>query len=267
MSNMTGPWLLMLGTMLLTATVPAAKAEESGGMSADAVANANNPLADMNALNFQNYYVPKLYGVTDASANAMNLRGVMVAGRQIIRATLPVATVPTGAGEYASGLGDLNVFDAIVVYSNGMQVGIGPLLVIPTDTDDALGASETWQAGLAGVFVKPLPGGSMVGGLATWQTDVAGSIEKRVDTNLATAQLFLTMSVGGGWYFRSTPLAVLDFENDNYMVPFGLGAGKVFMLGKAVVNVFAEPQFTVYHDGTGQPSFQLFSGLNLQFPK
>jgi hypothetical protein len=28
-----------------------------------------------------------------------------------------------------------------------------------------------------------------------------------------------------------------------------------------------EPQFTVYHNGTGLPSFQLFSGLNFQFRK
>jgi len=28
----------------------------------------------------------------------------------------------------------------------------------------------------------------------------------------------------------------------------------------------AEPQWTVAHDGDGQPKFQVFAGLNLQFP-
>jgi hypothetical protein len=32
------------------------------------------------------------------------------------------------------------------------------------------------------------------------------------------------------------------------------------------VNVFAEPQWTVAHDGAGQPKFQVFAGVNLQFP-
>jgi hypothetical protein len=33
------------------------------------------------------------------------------------------------------------------------------------------------------------------------------------------------------------------------------------------VNVFVDPQFTVYHDGTGLPSFQLFSGLLSSFER
>jgi hypothetical protein len=222
----------------------------------------------MNALNFQDYYVSSLYGVPDRTSNTMNLRGVVVAGRQVIRATLPVSTVPTGAGSSVAGLGDLNIFDAIVLTPQDapLMAGIGPLLVVPTNTDDALGAGSTWQAGAAAVAVKPLPGGSLVGSLLTWQTDFAGG-DERVDTSLMTAQLFLTMSVGGGWYFRSSPLALFDFENERYLVPFGLGIGKVFPLGKAVVNAFVEPQMSVYHDGDGLPSFQTFFGLNLQFPK
>jgi hypothetical protein len=47
----------------------------------------------------------------------------------------------------------------------------------------------------------------------------------------------------------------------------GVGFGKVFKTGKAIVYAFIEPQFTVYHNGAGLPSFQLFSGLNFQFRK
>jgi len=82
-----------------------------------------------------------------------------------------------------------------------------------------------------------------------------------------TGQVFLTMSIGGGWYLRSTPLSVFDFENDVYVVPFGLGAGKILRLGGTIANLFVEPQFTVYHKGQGVPSLQVFAGLNLQFAK
>jgi len=41
----------------------------------------------------------------------------------------------------------------------------------------------------------------------------------------------------------------------------------VFKAGNAIANAFIEPQFTVYHKGSGQPSFQLFMGLNLQWAK
>lgn len=258
------PLLMVAGG---TALAQQAAANE-GGLSAEAMANANNPLADMNAINLNDFFAPSLYGVPNQSSNAMNLRGVMVVGRQIIRATVPFSTVPTGLTRSASGLGDINIFDAIVVTGDDAKttLGIGPLLALPTATDDALGAESTWQAGAALVAVRPLAGGSLVGGLVTWQTDFAGG-DERVDTNLMTAQVFLTMSIGKGWYFRSSPLSLFDFENEVYLVPFGLGVGKVFPLGGAVANAFVEPQVSVYHQGTGLPSFQVFLGLNLQFPK
>jgi hypothetical protein len=34
-----------------------------------------------------------------------------------------------------------------------------------------------------------------------------------------------------------------------------------------VLNIFLEPQFTVMQEGTGQASFQVFGGINVQFPK
>jgi hypothetical protein len=264
-------YALPLGLLLaLAADARFLSAEETkpAGVDASTMAQANNPLADMNAINLQNYYLPSLYGVPDQTSNTLNLRGIMVTGRHIIRATLPVSTVPTGATTSTSGLGDLNVFDAIVVTDPdaSTMIGVGPLLVAPTHTDDALGAPSTWQAGAAAVVVKPLPKGSLVGGLVTWQTDFAGG-DDRIDTNLMTTQVFLTMSMGGGWYLRSSPLAVWDFQNDVYLVPLGLGAGKILPLGGAIVNAFIEPQVTVYHKGQGLPSLQIFAGINFQFPK
>jgi hypothetical protein len=134
--------------------------------------------------------------------------------------------------------------------------------VAPTASDDALGA-DAWQAGVAAVAVRSLGGGSLLGGLVTWQTDFSGDD----DTNLMAAQYFLTVALSNGWYVRSSPVLAFDFENEAYMVPLGLGMGKVFGLGGAVVNAFFEPQVTVYHDGPGLPSYQMFAGFNLQFPK
>ncbi len=264
---------VLLGTaaalLIAGGTAPAQEAaSDKGGISAETMAKANNPLADMNAINFQNFFAPSLYGVPNQTSNTMNLRGIMVTGRHIIRATLPLSTLPTGLTTNASGLGDLNIFDAIVVSGADARttIGVGPLLVMPTATDDALGAQSTWQAGAAAVAVRPLSGGSLIGGLVTWQTDFAGG-DERIDTNLMATQVFLTMSIGKGWYFRSSPLSIFDFQNDVYLVPFGLGVGKVFPLGGAVANAYVEPQVSVYHKGTGLPSYQLFVGLNLQFPK
>jgi len=249
------------------ATPEGKPASPGAGVSVEQLSKANNPLAEMNALNFQNYYQPSLYGVPDSVANTMNLRPVVVSGRQIIRATLPIATSPVGPGQYRSGLGDLSLFDAIKLTPEGAQtdVAVGPLLVAPTATNSALGQGK-WHAGAAAVAIHPMPGGTLLGALVTWQHSFAGD-KDRPTAHLMTAQPIATIGIGGGYYVRSTPVMVFDFENNRYLVPFGLGFGKVFKAGSAIANAFIEPQFAVYHKGSGLPSFQLYMGINLQWAK
>jgi len=70
-----------------------------------------------------------------------------------------------------------------------------------------------------------------------------------------------------GWYLRSTAALNFDIEQGHYVIPLGAGGGKVWVLHSGTtINAFAEPQFSVGHDGTGQPGFQVFAGFNLQFP-
>lgn len=258
--------LLALAVLLAPIAPPArAQGPPHGGVSAAELAKANNPLADANAINFQNYFMPSLQALPDASINAFLLRPVMVAGRQILRATVPFQTSPTGPSSYESGIGDVNVFDAILLTPQdaSTMLAVGPLIAAPTASSDALGAGK-WQAGAAAVLVKPMPAGSMFAGLVTWQTDFAGD-ETRAGTNLLTAQPVAILQVGGGYYVRSSGLFTFDFENRRYLVPFGVGVGKVFKVGSTVVNAFLEPQFSAYSKGDAQPRWQLFAGINLQW--
>jgi hypothetical protein len=43
-----------------------------------------------------------------------------------------------------------------------------------------------------------------------------------------------------------------------------VGIGKVMKVDRVVYNVFVEPQWTVLHNGTGQPVMQIFAGVNVQ---
>ena len=58
-----------------------------------------------------------------------------------------------------------------------------------------------------------------------------------------------------------------SISRTTYLVPLGLGAGKVLPLGGAIVNAFVEPQVTVYHQGDGVPAFQVFAGLESPVPE
>ena len=60
---------------------------------------------------------------------------------------------------------------------------------------------------------------------------------------------------------------ILLFQNGDFNIPLGLGSGKVINTDKIVYNLFLEPQYIVASEGDGQPEWQLFFGLNLQFKK
>jgi hypothetical protein len=258
-------WALIVGLVVAVAalSVPAVAQENSEAHASNAAAQANNPLANMVAFNIQNYYYAELYGIDDR-ANTAWLRYAQPFGKWLMRASLPINTMPTAAGaDPVSGLGDFNVFLAYLLSdpSSPKQFGVGPLLAAPTATDDALGA-DVWQAGAAGVYFNASSPVYQWGGLLTYQTDAAGDGD---DTSLAVLQPFFFVQLGKGTYLRMAPLWIFNLEDETYNVPLGFGVGKVVKAGRTVFNIFIEPQFTILHDGVGQPEMQIFAGLNMQF--
>ena len=251
--------LLVLLVSLLPVTL--AVADEA---SAKQAAQANNPLAKMKAFNVHNYFVSDLTGPTDRTANTLWLRYAQPVGRVLIRASLPVPTVPQADSDL-SGLGDFNIFGAYLLSDpdSPRQFGVGPLLVAPTATDAALGTGK-WQAGAAAILFDASSPVVQWGGLVTWQGSFAGD-DDRDSTSVAAVQPFAIWQLGKGLYLRSTPIWVYNLETNSYHMPFSLGIGKVVRVGDTVFNMFAEPQVTFLHRGNGQPSTQLFIGLNMQF--
>jgi hypothetical protein len=259
---MTRFWILVGALFAVTIVALPAVAQDSEE-EAKALANANNPLANMVAFNIQNYYYASLYG-TDETANTAWLRYAQPFGKWLMRASLPIATVPAGIGQDpVSGIGDFNVFFAYLLSdpSSPKQYGIGPLVAGPSATDDALG-SDVWQAGAAAVYFDASSRTIQWGGLVTYQTDFAGDGDP---TSLAVLQPFLMIQLGKGTYLRSAPLWIFNLEDSTYNVPVGFGIGKVVKSGRTVFNMFVEPQFTILHDGVGQPELQIFAALNMQF--
>ena len=253
---------VLAGVMTMTLSFSPALAQK--GPSEEDLKKANNPLADVIALNVQNYYVPNLYGVPDETANTFWIRFAAPVSRFLIRASLPLPTLPTGDNRRDSGIGDLNLFAAYNIHQTSSTVfGLGPLVAMPTASKDSLGSGK-WQLGAAAVYFNAKSAKVQYGGLLTYQTSIAGD-DDRDDTNLLVAQPFAFWQLGGGTYLRTAPILVFNTQNGNYNVPFGFGIGKVMRSGNTVYNIFIEPQFTILHDGIGQPAFQLYTALNMQF--
>lgn len=98
----------------------------------------------------------------------------------------------------------------------------------------------------------------------TYQHKIGGS-DRAEDVNLLAVQPFGFLQLGNGIYFRSVGIWAFDLETGNYSVPIGAGLGKVVKARDIVFNFYVEPQFTVLHDGPGQPEFQILFGFNTQF--
>jgi len=246
----------------------AARGQQSsaGGPSESDVAAANNPIAPLNAIFLQNYYAPTVYGAPGPS-NLLDLRALLIGGRQIVRATLPVSVAEDSNGNQQSGLGDFSVFDVLRVSPADSKnvLAAGPMITAPTATNRFLGQGK-WQAGAAAIGVHPMAAGSEVIGIFTWQHSFAGE-HTRPDAQVLTFQPIAILTIGGGYYVRSSGILSFDLSNNKELIPLGVGFGKVFKSGSAIVNAFIEPQFTVYRNGADQPSFQLFSGLYFLFKK
>lgn len=236
---------------------------------ADAAAQANNPLANMTAFNIQNYYIGNLTGV-DENANQAWLRYAQPfsigESLWLLRASLPVNTFPVPPNaNHKTGLGDFNAFASYLFETKNpaVSVGVGPQLTFPSATESFLG-SEKWSAGLAHILFDGRSKRFQYGYLLTWQHSFAGA-ETRPDVNVGAFQPFAFYQLGSGLYLRSAPIMVYNFENDNYSVPLGLGLGKVIRKGNTVFNFFVEPQYSVADRGPGQPEWQIYFALNMQF--
>lgn len=234
-------------------------------------AQANNPLANLTALNFQNYYIGELSD-TSKDANQFIIRHAkpiqIGSGSWLLRTSIPYNSFPTPPdGDNENGLGDINTFAAYLFDTGNPAVsfGLGPQFTFPTASDDELG-SEKWSAGFANVLFDASSKKFQYGYLLTAQHSFAGT-DKRDDVFTGAFQPFAFYQLGKGNYLRAAPIWVFNFENGNHSVPVGIGFGKVLRKNKTVYNFFVEPQFSAADEGPGQPEWQIYFALNLQFYK
>lgn len=235
----------------------------------DANAQANNPLANLTAFNIQNYYIGELTE-SDENANQAWLRYAkpfsLGDSTWLLRASLPLNSFPTPPdGDTETGLGDFNAFAAYLFDTGNPAVsfGFGPQITVPSATDDQLG-SEKWSAGFANVLFNATSKKFQYGYLLTWQHSVAGQ-GNRSDVNLLALQPFAFYQLEKGYYLRAAPIWAYNLESGNHNMPVGVGFGKVIKKGTTVYNAFVEPQYSISDDGAGQPEWQIYFALNMQF--
>ena len=261
---------LAVATLITAVTSQAAMAESAQ----DLAKAAQNPIANMISLPLQNNTGFKV-GPEEGTANTLNIQPVWPVKinddwNLITRTIIPLVSKPptVSGGDRETGLGDISLTGFFSPNDSGDWIwGAGPIALIPSATNDNLG-SDKWGLG-ASLIVLTMPGNWVVGSLFSNVWSVGGSGEQ--DINLFTWQYFINYNIpdSNGWYLTSAPIITANWEADSgnqWTVPIGGGAGKIFKVGKQALNAQAQAFYNVEKpDLAGD--WQLRLQLQFLFPK
>ena len=245
----------------------------SEGKSAEELAKAaQNPIASMISLPFQNNTNLNI-GPNDSTQNILNIQPVWPFEINddwnfITRTIIPVVSNPdvlTGEGR-VDGIGD-TLFTGFLSPKDSGDVtwGVGPALLLPTATEDTLG-QDTWGAGISAV-VLTMPGKWVIGSLLSNVWSVGGG---EADINLFTWQYFINYNLDDGWYVVTAPIITANWEADSdhrWTVPFGGGVGKIFRIGKQPINAQVSLYNNVVTPDDYGPEWQVRTQIQFMFPK
>ena len=233
---------------------------------------AQNPIANMISLPLQNNTNLNI-GPDDATQNILNVQPVYPFSLNddwnvITRTIVPITSNPdalTGDGRI-DGIGDTTFTAFFSPKNSEITWGVGPILVMPTASNDALG-SDKWSAGLSAVALA-MPGRWVVGGVISNVWSFAGSGTNKI--NFFTLQPFINYNFDGGWYATTAPIITANWEADSdhkWTVPLGGGFGKIFKIGQQPINA----QLSLYNNVVTPDDFgaqwQVRAQIQFLFPK
>ncbi len=262
---------LKLPGLFLAVTFSCAALAQEGTSNSELAKAAQNPIANLISLPFQNN-TNFDWGADGDTENTLNIQPVwpfeMTDNWNVItRTIIPVKSQPAilPGQDRETGLGDIT-FTAFFSPSAASKLtwGAGPVVLIPTATDDRLG-SDSWGLGPS-VVVLAMPGKWVVGGLISQVWDVGGSGD---DISLLTIQPIINYNLADGLYLTSVPIITANWEADSgqkWTVPVGGGVGKIFRVGKMPLNAQAQVFYNIEKpDFVGDWSLRL--QVQLMFPK
>jgi hypothetical protein len=265
----SSPVIAAAGFVLIMATAHAQQAAAPAASEGESAATnaANNPTTPKLTFEAQDYWMPSVSGLGGrGGSNGLqrNIVPIRTFGFwNLFHVILPVDTNPNSPGVTQTGLGGLQLYDLSTVKLHGTTYGAGPLVVLPTQSGSHFG-TQKWQAGIAGAAIDATKWG-LLGGLFTYEHAFGGGTG--AITQETTFQPLIHYNFHHGLYLRSTGLLIFNSGSGIKDIPIGLGAGKVwnFADGKTI-NFYMEPQYSVWRSGLGAPDWQLFTGINFQFP-
>jgi hypothetical protein len=216
--------------------------------SSDIAKKAQNPIASMISVPFQN---STTFGVGEhgSTGDSLLIEPVLPVTLNadwnlVTRTIVPLIEQPTlapGLGN-VSGLGDiqLSLYLSPAKEFHGIIWGLGPSFSFATASDRSLGSGKD-SAGLSTALLT-IRGHWLVGTLITDVTSVGGE-EDRKPVHSFLVQPFVNYNFSKGWYLNSSPIITANWHapsDGKWTVPIGGGGGKIMRIGKQALNCYVQ---------------------------
>ncbi|MBK0398550.1 transporter [Limibaculum sp. M0105] len=187
----------------------------------------------------------------------------------ITRTIVPVTwqeDIFPGAGSQF-GLGDMSTslfLSPSKITEGGFTWGVGPILLLPTATDDLLGA-EKWGAGPTAVGLVqrgPWTAGALVNHVWSFAGD-----GDRSDINRTFMQPFAAYTTDTAWTFSIQSESAYDWTANDWAVPVNVSASKMLLLGGLPVSLQGGVGYWATAPDNGPEGFRFRLQFTLLFPR
>lgn len=240
---------------------------------ADLAKQLSNPVASLISVPFQFNY-DRGYGPNDGNREVLNIQPVVpitlnADWNVISRTIMPVIWQNDIAGPsgHQFGFGDITqsfFFSPSKPTESGIIWGAGPVFLIPTGTNDLLGADK-WGAGPTIVVLKQ-DGPWTFGALANHIWSFAGD-EDRPDVSNTFLQPFISYTTHDAWTFSLNTESTYDWKSEEWSVPINFQVSKLVKFGAQPVSLSAGARYWATAPENGPEGWGVRVGMTFLFPK